>query len=151
MTRYLVSACLAGFPCSYDGKAKPCAEIVELYKAGLAQIVCPESLSGLPVPREPTEKRGDKYYSRSGRDVTANILAGAEKALNKALNSGCRKAILKSRSPSCGICRIYDGTFTGNLTEGNGAFAAKLLEIGFEVYTEESPPEEIYRMLFRQK
>lgn len=140
----LVSACLAGFPCRYDGKTKTCEAIAKLYKMGLALPVCPESLSGLPVPREPTEKRGERYFSRSGRDVTENILRGAEKAFQKAVQSGLRVAILKSRSPSCGAGEIYDGSFNGATRPGNGAFAQKLLDAGFAVYTEENTPSEIF-------
>ncbi|MBD5607976.1 MAG: DUF523 domain-containing protein [Desulfovibrio sp.] len=142
----LVSACLAGFPCRYDGKTKTCDAIAKLYKLGLARPICPESLSGLAVPREPTEKRGEKYFSRSGKDVTENILRGAEKAFQKADQSDLRVAILKGRSPSCGVGEIYDGSFTGATRPGNGAFAQKLLDAGFSVYTEENIPDAILEL-----
>lgn len=141
--KYIVSACLAGFKCRFDGASKPCAEIVRLYQEGGAEPVCPESMSGLKSPRPPVEWRNGRAIDRTGADKTAFFEKGAEKALQKALASGCRRAIVKSRSPSCGLKRIYDGSFTHTLCDGNGIWTQKLLDNGFEVYTEESLPEEI--------
>ena len=136
----MVSACLAGLHCRYDGRTNHKPEVAELVASGLAVPVCPEELGGLPTPRDPSERRGDAVVSCAGRDVTAEFAAGAEAALYIAEEYGCSAAILKARSPSCGCGRIYDGTFTRTLVEGNGLFAELLLKKGFEVFTEETWP-----------
>lgn len=139
---YVVSACLAGFCCKYDGGSNPCAKVIELYKSGLALPVCPESLSGLPAPREPAEIVDDgRVLNKTGMDLSAVFERGAERALKKALEYGCHKAILKCRSPSCGFGQIYDGSFSGKLRTGNGKWADKLVANGFEIWTEENLPE----------
>lgn len=138
MPQYIVSACLAGFACRFDGASRPCAQVVELYKSGAAIPVCPESLSGLPVPREPCEQCNGRVFSRDGKDVTEQFQKGAERALAKALRSGCTKAILKAHSPSCGVGEIYDGSFSRTLVSGNGIFAQLLINAGFEVQDEQS-------------
>lgn len=135
---YIVSACLAGFPCRFDGSAKPCPAVVALYETGRAVPICPESLTGLPVPREPCEQRCGRVVSRDGNDRTEAFQKGAELAFAKAIASGCRKAILKANSPSCGVGKIYDGTFSKTLVEGNGIFAEMLLAAGFSVRDEKS-------------
>lgn len=141
--KYVVSACLAGFNCKYNGKSNPCAEVMALHKAGLAIPICPETLAGLEKPREPSEQRGEKVYSKSGRDLTAEFARGAELALAKALASGAKKAILKSRSPSCGEGSIYSGNFDGSLRPGDGIWTKKLKLAGFEIFTEENLPREL--------
>ena len=138
--RFVVSACLAGLHCRYDGRTNHKPEVAELVASGLAVPVCPEELGGLPTPRDPSERRGDSVVSNAGRDVTAEFTAGAEAALYIAEEYGCSAAILKARSPSCGCGRIYDGTFSRTLIEGNGLFAELLLKKGFEVFTEETWP-----------
>lgn len=135
--KYVVSACLAGFACRYDGSAKPCPAIVALYQSGRAIPVCPESLSGLPAPRPPCEQTLTGVICQNGRDVTKEFELGAARALQKAQKSGCKKAILKARSPSCGIGQVYDGSFTGALRPGNGIFAQKLLDAGWQVMDED--------------
>ncbi len=140
---YVVSGCLAGLKCKYNGGSNPCPQVIELVRTGKAIPICPESLSGLPVPRDPCEWQNDRLISREGADWTVQICAGAEKALARALESGACKAILKSRSPSCGYGKIYDGSFSGTLRKGNGIWARKLLEHGFQIYTEENLPESI--------
>lgn len=135
---YIVSACLAGFPCRFDGSARPCPAVVALYRTGRALPICPESLSGLPVPREPCEQRCGRVISRDGSDITEAFQKGAELAFATAIASGCRKAILKANSPSCGVGKIYDGTFSKTLVEGNGIFAEMLLAAGFSVADEKS-------------
>ena len=136
----MVSACLAGLHCRYDGRTNHKPEVAELVASGLAVPVCPEELGGLPTPRDPSERIGDRVVSCEGRDVTAEFFAGAEAALYIAEEYGCSAAILKARSPSCGCGRIYDGTFTRTLVEGSGLFAELLLKKGFEVFTEETWP-----------
>lgn len=138
MKEYLVSGCLAGLPCRFDGASRPCKEVMRLVEEGRAQVVCPESLSGLPVPRPPAEQQPDgSVRDLDGKDVGAEFRLGAERAMRIALQSGCKKAILKARSPSCGVGKIHDGSFSGKLRDGNGIFAAKLLDAGFEVMDEE--------------
>ena len=136
----MVSACLAGLHCRYDGRSNHKPEVAELVASGLAVPVCPEELGGLPTPRDPSERIGDRVMSCEGRDVTAEFAAGAEAALYIAEEYGCSAAILKARSPSCGCGRIYDGTFSRTLVPGNGLFADLLLKKGFEVFTEETWP-----------
>ena len=135
--RFVVSACLAGLPCRYDGRTNLKPEVAELAASGLAVPVCPEELGGLPTPRTPSERRGDSVVMADGTDVTAEFRSGAEAALYIAEEYGCSAAILKARSPSCGRGRIYDGSFTGTLTDGDGITAAALIKAGIRVYTEE--------------
>lgn len=138
---YIVSACLAGHFCKYDGGSNPCDFVQKLVAKNVALPICPETLSGLPCPREPSEKRNGRYYSKSGKDLTDYFEKGGTLAMDAAIKSGACKAILKSRSPSCGYGKIYDGSFTGALCEGNGAWAEKLLKNGFEIFSEENLPE----------
>ena len=137
MEKILVSKCLAGFNCRYDGGNNLVPEIRQLLEDGLAVTACPEQLGGLPTPRIPSERVGNRVVNREGTDVTAEFAAGAEAALRIARENGCRTAILKSRSPSCGKGCIYNGQFTGELVPGNGVTADLLLQHGIEVLTEE--------------
>lgn len=146
---YIVSACLAGQNCRYDGSSRPCAKIMALCSSGQAIAVCPESFSGLPVPREPCERKGESIIMRNGNDVTEAFEHGAAVAFQIALASGCHKAILKAYSPSCGIGNIYDGSFSGKTCPGNGVFAQKLLNAGFEMWTEmDLASDTVSRQLF---
>lgn len=133
----IVSACLAGVPCRFDGQAKGYEKIKELVKSEKTILVCPEQLGGLTTPRLPSEIKGDKVFSKAGTDVTAQFTRGAEITLALAKEYGCSRAILKSRSPSCGKGKVYDGTFSGRLVDGNGFAADLLLKNGIEVLTEE--------------
>ena len=132
----LVSACLLGCACRYDGQSKPHPLAMELARQGRAVPVCPEQLGGLTTPRLPSERRGEQVVMRDGRDVTAEYRRGAEEALRLAELYGCRAAVLKERSPSCGCGRIYDGTFTGTLRPGDGVTAEVLKAYGMQVYGE---------------
>ena len=134
--KLLVSACLLGLCCRYDGCAKPNAAVLALREGHTLIPVCPEQLGGLPTPRAPSERQGDRVVSRQGRDVTAEYHRGAEETLRLARLYGCTAAVLKERSPSCGCGRIYDGTFTGTLTDGDGVTAEVLKENGVTVYGE---------------
>ncbi len=134
----MVSACLAGTPCRYDGRSNLRPEIAALVESGEAVPVCPEVLGGLPTPRTPSERRGERVVSAEGDDVTGEFSAGAEAALYIAEECGCSAAVLKARSPSCGCGRIYDGTFTHTLVDGDGLFAALLRKKGFQLFTEET-------------
>ena len=129
----IVSACLAGFPCRYDGKARPCAQVVELVRAGKAIPVCPEQLGGLPTPRTSCEIREGRVVDADGRDRTEAFGRGARAVLQIAQTYGATEALLQSRSPSCGSGRIYDGSFTKTLTAGDGVTARLLKENGIQV------------------
>ena len=129
----IVSACLAGFPCRYDGKARPCAQVVELVRAGKAIPVCPEQLGGLPTPRTSCEIRDGRVVDADGRDRTEAFRRGARAVLQIAQTYGATEALLQSRSPSCGSGRIYDGSFTKTLTAGDGVTARLLKENGIQV------------------
>ncbi len=133
----IVSACLLGICCRYDGKSKPNEKVVELVKQGRAIPVCPEQLGGLPTPRTGAERVGNKVLTQDGIDVTAQYEKGAKEVLKIARLVGCKKTILKARSPSCGSNKIYDGTFSGTLTHGNGVCAELLKKNGIEVVSEE--------------
>ena len=132
----LVSACLLGCACRYDGQSKPHPLAMELARQGRVVPGCPEQLRGLTTPRLPSERRGEQVVMRDGRDVTAEYRRGAEEALRLAELYGCRAAVLKERSPSCGCGRIYDGTFTGTLRPGDGVTAEMLKANGMQVYGE---------------
>lgn len=136
--RYVVSACLAGEPCRYNGESFPCEAVQELVRTGLALPVCPEVLGGLPVPRMPSEIRAGRVIGKDGTDQTAAFTRGAEAALRLAREHGCTGAILKARSPSCGAGEIYDGTFTGTRVPGDGVFARMTREAGLDVWSEET-------------
>ncbi len=133
----VVSACLAGIRCRWDGEARPCQKIVELVKQGDAIPVCPEQLGGLTTPRTPAEQKGNKFFTKKGEDVTAHFERGAEEALKIALLANCDEAIIKAKSPSCGSGKIYDGTFSGTLINGDGIFAKLLKKNNIKVFTED--------------
>ena len=134
--KILISACLLGVPCRYDGKAKPQPWAERLAERHELVPVCPEQLGGLPTPRNPSERRGGRVVMNTGADVTESYRRGAEAVLQLCRLLGCEAAVLKERSPSCGHGEIYDGTFTGTLTEGDGVTAELLLRNGIRVYGE---------------
>ena len=133
----LVSACLAGVRCRWDGESRPCQKIIDLVKAGKAIPVCPEQLGGLSTPRPPAEQKDGRVLTKDGVDVTLQFEKGALEVLRIAQLAGCEEAILKSRSPSCGSGRVYDGSFSGRLREGDGVLVALLKKNGINVVTEE--------------
>lgn len=132
----LVSACLLGVSCRYDGGSKPADEVLALAERFILVPVCPEQLGGLPTPRPRHERVGRGIVSEHGQDGTAAFERGAEEALRIARITGCRRAILKARSPSCGAGEIYDGTFSGVIVRGDGVLAERLKQAGIEVGTE---------------
>lgn len=132
----IVSACLAGVECRFDGRSKPNNMIMEMVEKGEAIPVCPEVLGGLPTPRDSQEIINGRVITNNGRDVTNYFNKGAREVLRICLENGCKRAILKSKSPSCGMGYIGDGTFSGNLIEGDGVTARLLKEHGIEVITE---------------
>ena len=137
MSKILISACLLGMCCRYDGKSCEYQKISDLMDRYELIPVCPEQLGGLPTPRTPSERIGDKVIMKNGTDVTMQYNRGAEEALRLAKLFDIRTAILKSKSPSCGKGLIHDGTFEGGMTEGNGVTADLLIRNGIKVYTEE--------------
>ena len=141
MRKVLVSACLLGQSCRYDGRSKPCAAAELLLDKCHVIPVCPEIMGGLPTPRTPAERCGERVINRAGEDVTAQYRRGAEETLRLAKLFGCDTAILKEKSPSCGCGEIYDGTFSKNLVPGDGVTAALLKENGIRVVGEKGIAE----------
>ncbi|EGB15764.1 protein of unknown function DUF523 [Pseudodesulfovibrio mercurii] len=136
-TPILVSACLAGLHCRYNGEVAPFEPVVDLVRQGLAVPFCPEIFGGLPTPRRPCEILGERVIDADGADRTAEFLRGADEGLKLARLLGCREAVLKARSPSCGSGEVYDGTFTATRVPGDGCFARLLKAHGITVRTEE--------------
>lgn len=134
--KLLISACLIGMPCRYDGASKGVAAIEALRERFTLIPVCPEVLGGLPTPRPSAERRGECVVNNIGADVTNEYRRGAEDALRIAVENGCTRALLKERSPSCGRGMIYDGTFSGTLAPGDGVTAELLMQNGIEVFGE---------------
>ena len=139
---YIVSACLLGQNCKYNGGNNLSEEVVEFCKNHKYVTVCPESAGKLPIPRPPAERVGESILTKEGKDVTDAFVRGADISLKSCMEmariSGeeIEGAILKANSPSCGVGQIYDGTFSGKLTEGNGVFAGMLKRLGVEIITE---------------
>jgi uncharacterized protein YbbK (DUF523 family) len=132
----LVSACLLGVPCRYDGTGQADARVLAIAKSRPMIPVCPEQLGGLPTPRPPAERHDTRVLTRDERDVTAAFARGAQEALRLAKLFSCRIAVLKANSPSCGSGQIYDGCFRGRLIPGDGLTAALLKEEGLTVLSE---------------
>ena len=147
---YIISRCLLGCECKYNGGSNRCDELIEFCKSHDYVTVCPEEAGGLGIPREPSEIIGAemaddkvrfKVVSKSGKDVSEEFDYGARLSLSSVLvEASSRKnhagiiegAILKANSPSCGTGTVYDGTFTGTLTRGLGVFADKLTDACLE-------------------
>lgn len=135
-TKILVSACLLGENCKYNGGNNKNEDIISLGEIFELIPVCPECFAGLPVPRLPSEINNGRVYSKAGEDLTSKFRYGAEQTLYIARECNAPAAVLKERSPSCGFGEIYDGTFTGKLCKGSG-FTAELLDIsGIAVFGE---------------
>ena len=133
----LVSACLLGVSCKYDGEHNRNEQVIALKDRFHLIPVCPEQLGGLPTPRIPSEVRDSRVFAKDGADVTENFVRGAQEALRLAQMFGCSCAVLKARSPSCGSGLIYDGTFSGTKTAGDGVAASLLKKQGLRVYSED--------------
>ena len=134
--RVLISLCLLGAACRYDGGGNRCDGPEALMERCELIPVCPEQLGGLPTPRVPAERRGDRVVTRDGRDVTEAFENGAEETEMLAEQLGAHYALMKARSPSCGFGAIYDGTFTGRLTVGMGVTAMALYHAGIQIFDE---------------
>ncbi len=147
MMNLLVSSCLLGLKCRYSGGTCLSESVKRL--AGYFGLipVCPEQMGGLPTPRFPVELRDGRAVSRSGEDVTELFQKGAQEALKLAELFHCRYAILKSKSPSCGFGSIYDGTFSGAMTHGEGVSAGIFRHAGIVLFNEENAEAELARLL----
>ena len=138
-----VSACLLGSNCRYDGSSKPCEEVIALKDRHTVVPICPEVLAGLMIPHAANEIASVKplrVVDANGVDNTAAFIDGARKAVRLAQAKGCELAILKGKSPSCGVGRIYDGSFNGVLVPGDGVAAGMLKEAGIPVCDENNLP-----------
>ena len=140
MEKILISACLLGVASRYDGKSKLPRQgdaIWQVCQKYAPVPFCPEVYGGLTTPRVPSERVGERVMMKDGRDVTENYERGAKEALMLCKRLGIKKALLKARSPSCGVGRIYDGSFSMALTEGDGVCAEMLRAQGIAVFSEE--------------
>lgn len=139
---YIISRCLLGENCKYNGGNNRNESVIAFCRDRDFLTVCPEAEAGLPVPRPPAEYAEDgRITDKEGRDVTETFLAGARKCLDavcvaEADGKKIEGAILKANSPSCGSGKIYDGTFSGVLTDGYGCFAGMLKAKGIKVISE---------------
>lgn len=132
----LVSGCLLGIACRYDGKSKPYEPVIKLTEKYNLIPFCPEVIGGLPTPRHPSEIVGNKVINIIDEDVTAQYKKGAEEALKIAKLFNCKYAILKEKSPSCGSGTIHNGRFDGGYVEGDGITAKLFKENGITVLGE---------------
>ena len=139
---YLISACLVGVNCKYSGGNNESQWVKEFSDGKDCLLVCPEALGDLPTPRPPAEIVDGRVKDKSGKDVTENFIRGAERTVELAerkaalIGQEIELAILKANSPSCGCGKIYDGTFSGVLTDGDGLFAELLMKKGIPVINE---------------
>lgn len=131
-----VSACLLGDNCKYNGGNNRNESVLALADNHTLIPICPECFAGLPIPRVPSEIKDGRVYSKDGRDITEEFCDGAQKALYVAEEKNCQLAILKERSPSCGFGKIYDGSFSGKIIDGNGITAQLFYEHGIQIYGE---------------
>ena len=137
--KVLISACLAGINCKFNGENNLLdgGILDEISKRYHLLFICPEVFGGLGTPREPAEMKDGLVVTKTAKDVSENFKFGAEICLKIAKLNGCKKAILKARSPSCGSGQIYDGSFTKKLIFGDGIAAKLLKENGILVFSED--------------
>jgi len=133
----LVSSCLVGLGCRFDGTDKKTDAVLKYLEGKSWMPVCPEQMGGLSTPRQPAEIRRDRIMTKDGVDVTAQFVRGADEVARLARLTGADEAILKSRSPSCGCKKIYDGTFSGTLIDGDGLTTRALKKMNVNVRSEE--------------
>ena len=134
--KLLVSACLLGENCKYNGGNNYCPGVERLRDSYEIIPVCPERDGGLPTPRVPSERLGGSVVNKHGADVTSQFRRGAELALKTALENGCKIALFKERSPSCGCGAVYDGSFSGTVIAGDGVTAELLKQHGIMILGE---------------
>ncbi len=133
----LCSACLLGVECRYNGRDSYNEKVAALLKTEVLIPACPEQLGGLPTPREPVELKEGRAVTKSGNDVTENLLRGAKQVLKLAKLFNAKEAILKQGSPSCGCGRLYDGSFSGRIIKGDGITTILLKKNGIRVISDE--------------
>lgn len=131
--KIMVSACLLGENCKYSGGNNRNEKVLRYIEGHEVIPVCPEVMGGLPTPRSPAEIAGGMVMNKDGVNVDRQFRLGAEKALEIARREQIDLAVLQSRSPSCGVKEIYDGTFSGTRIPGQGIAAGLLAENGFRV------------------
>lgn len=136
MEKLLISACLAGMNCRFDGGNNIISDLELLLERFYLIPVCPEVFGGMSTPRLPSEIKGNIVQDMAGNDVTDFFVAGAREVLNLAHLWGCNRALLKEKSPSCGCHLIYDGSFSKKLISGNGILARLLQDNGFSLFSE---------------
>lgn len=137
MKKILVSACLLGTNCKYNGSNNFNEKVIEYIKDKEVIPICPEVLGGLSIPRNPSEIIGNRVINNKGKDVTKEYIKGAEEVLKLAKELNIEEALLKEKSPSCGVHKIYDGTFTNTKIDGVGITTKILKENNIKVYSEE--------------
>ena len=133
----LLSACLMGEPCRFDGQGKQNAALLELLKDNTLIPVCPEVEGGLPIPRPPAEIEGTGVFRQNGEDVSEAFQKGASICTAKAVSVHVSQAILKSRSPACGCGKVYDGSFSKTLIDGDGVFTQHMKAAGITCISDE--------------
>ena len=138
--KLLVSACLLGENCKYSGGNNYSSTVAAFCQGHQVFSVCPEVMGGLPTPRVPSERVGERVIAQDGTDVTGAFYRGARQTLQIAQEKGIDLAILQSRSPSCGVCEIYDGTFSGGKIAGQGVCAQLLAQAGFTLMDAQDVP-----------
>lgn len=148
--KIMVSACLAGENCKYNGGSNRNRKVLQLMEENEVITVCPEQMGGLPTPRIPSEIRNGVVTAKDGRIVDAEFRAGAAKCLEIAMREQPELIVLQSRSPSCGVKQRYDGTFSGTLVDGAGVTAQLLMENGFRVIDVEDLAEICHGVLIRK-
>lgn len=141
--KVLVSACLLGRNCKYNGGNNYDPKVEELLKDHVAVEICPELMAGLGVPRTPIEIVNGEVKDCNGNSVDAALRRAVDMILSQVRREGIRYAILKSRSPTCGVRQVYDGTFSGTLVDGAGVLAQALMDVGCQVFDAEDLPEKI--------
>lgn len=141
--KILVSACLLGRNCKYNGGNNLNLQVVELLKDHVDVEICPELMAGLGVPRTPIEIVNGEVKDRNGNSVDAALRRSVDMILSQVRREGIRYAILKSRSPTCGVYQVYDGSFTGTLVDGAGVLARALMDEGCQVFDSEALPEKL--------
>lgn len=144
--KMLISACLLGVKCRYNGTGGGLEGLPELMELAELIPVCPEILGGLPTPRPPAERKNGRVINCEGGDVTEAYLKGAQESLHLARTFGAKLALMKERSPSCGAGEIYDGSFTHTRLPGDGTASELLKASGIEVYGETRIHELIDRL-----
>lgn len=157
----VISACLCGANCRYNGESSLDEKALKILKSGKALLICPEELGGMDTPRNPHEIKGGTgadvlngkaiVIGSNGEESTELFIKGAKEAYRIAKNADVKLAILKSRSPSCGHGKIYDGNFTGNKIDGNGVTAELFVKNRIDVITEEELDENLVEKILDNK